>query len=129
MSSANLKQKISNLQKVVKEFIKRSEPSLVRRIYSNLGKRVKLNDYFSPNTLSAYRLENASNSVTSNMNAYSSYSSKKSSLKSKSRSKRNGSSSSSSSSSSSGSSKRSSRERGSKRTKRVSKKRSKSVVK
>lgn len=77
MSTADLKKKISNLQKIVKAFIRASEPSVVRRVYNNLGKRVKLTNYFNNDELNAYSLQNRSNSVTSNMSVHASVPSKK----------------------------------------------------
>ena len=70
MSTADLKKKIYNLQKIVKAFIRASEPSVVRRVYNNLGKRVKLTNYFNNDELNAYSLQNRSNSVTSNMSVH-----------------------------------------------------------
>lgn len=77
MSTTDLKKKISNLQKIVKSFIRASEPSVVRRVYNNVGKRVKLNNYFNNDEVNAYSLQNRSNSVTSNMSVHSSVPSKK----------------------------------------------------
>ena len=71
VNKEDLVKKIKNLQGMVKEFIKSSEPSLVRNVFNRMGKRVKLSNYFNAETLSVYRLNNANNSVTSNMSSVS----------------------------------------------------------